>query len=337
MSHATWAVVAVVLALWAAYAVGAEQRVRAAAGQTVVVPTRLSESPGYTGRISLPIHYSKKYGIFMVTVRLSPNFGRPIDCVMDTGSRHLCVSRREAGRYGRPARRGPKQLRYGTQSDDVVWEETTVRLGSHDLRNMAIAVSDARHGNPSFNVFGLSVNMKDAAATGAVPFLRQLAGPVNERPTFCIEMRHRTGGMLHINHACAGRNRMRLVRGVHWYLTPLVDVRIGGVPVAGAAGVRYCMFDTGSNMLGSSPHVHDALVAALRRAPGSDLEIRLQREDNTIYTYTIPPSTYTWTDGRTLLLDPHEIGREDVLILGSLVMLGRTIHVDPDDHLLTIA
>ena len=68
MPQATWAVVALVLALWAAYAVAAEQRIRAAAGQTVVVPTRLAESPGYTGRISLPIHYSRQYGIFMVTV-----------------------------------------------------------------------------------------------------------------------------------------------------------------------------------------------------------------------------------------------------------------------------
>jgi hypothetical protein len=336
--HATtWAVVAAVLALWVALGLAAEQRARAAAGQVVVVPTRLAESPGYTGRISLPIHYSTQYGIFMVVVRLSPNFGRPIECVMDTGSRHLLVSRREAGRHGRPRRKGPPRLRYGTQSDDVVWEEATVRLGAHDLRNMAVAVSNARHGDPAFNVFGLSVNMKESSDRGAVPFLRQLAGPLGRRPTFCIEMRHRRGGMLHINHECAGPNRLRLLRGVHWYLTPLVDVRVGGVPVAEAAGLRYCMFDTGSNMLGSAPHVHRGLVAALRRAPGSTVEVRLRREDNEVYVYSIPAATYTWTDGRTLLLDPHEIGRADVLILGSLVMLGRTIHIDPDDHLLTIA
>lgn len=335
----TWAVVAAVLTMWVTLGMAAEYRARAAAGQMVVVPTRLYETPGYTGRISLPIHYSTQYGIFMVVVRLSPNFGRPIECVMDTGSRHLLVSRREAGRHGRPRLKGPSRLRYGTQSDDVVWEEATVRLESHDLRNMTVAISNARHGDPAFNVFGLSVNMKEPSANAeeAVPFLRQLAGPLHRRPTFCIEMQHRRGGMLHINHECAGPNRMRLLRGVHWYLTPLVDVRVDGVPVPEAAGLRYCMFDTGSNMLGSSSHVHHGLVAALRRAPGSTLEIRLRREDNEVYVYPIPAATYTWTDGRTLLLDPHEIGRPDVLILGSLVMLGRTIHIDPDDHLLTIA
>ena len=139
--------------------------------------------------------------------------------------------------------------------------------------------------------------MKELAGPGAVPFLRQLAGPSAGGPLFCIEMKHRRGGMLHINHECAGPNRLRLVRGVHWYLTPLVDVRVGGVPVAEAAGLRYCMFDTGSNMLGSSPDVHRALAAALRRAPGSTVEVRLRREDGVIYTYAIP-AQHLHVDGR---------------------------------------
>ena len=280
-------------------------------GQQHTVPLTKTASGVYTASVGVATH----------------NDGfEVVHCVVDTGSSHLCVG---GVAVGGTRKSGPQQIHYGTQVDDVNWSTVDVRVGG-TVHTVTLASTNRRRCSSPvcFNVMGLAYRGNTGSfPPPPVPLLQQLQG-VHTR--FSLTLGHH-GGTLVFDPP---RRRICLFRslpGNHtWYLVELRDMFVrehGGGTVAISTNVpNKLMVDSGSNMLGVSPGV----AVGLRRVLGSqgrgDLVLRIGDARGSVFDYVVPESVYRHTDG-TLLLDDHG-ARHDIVVLGSLFMVGHTFVFD---------
>ena len=301
------AIVVVLVVCVAVVAIAVTRHVRS--GTRDVLTLRLTKTPSgvYTA---------------MVDVGTSRGGFTAIPCVVDTGSRHLCVAGADVGGTRRP---GPAQIHYGTQVDDVSWHDVAVRVGG-TVGTAAVAVANRRHCKSPvcFNVFGLAIG---GATASFPPTPGPFATQFMERPRFSLALGQRGGSLVFNPPATPHMRYFDTIPGDHaWYVIELRDIlhvaegHHTAESIHGHQCPRKLMVDSGSNMLGVPRGLARGLRSRLRG--GGDLVLRLADRQGRDYDYVVPESTYRHTDG-TLLLD-DDGARHDVVVLGSLFMAGRT-------------
>lgn len=315
---------------------------RVPVGNTVVNipmhPVVSSEDKG----LVIPVHYTRA-GVYVARLHVGPSRD-PVECVLDTGSRHLSIRALDISTPGEVLN-GPRTLYYGSQTDTVQWQSTLVnmccRAGRPVPYTLKVAVAHARTCSTSrcFNVLGLSTG--GSHTDDVIPVLEQLAGG-SEDLSFCVALRDRTGGELRINRNCLeneGMHVFRLISGTNWYLTHLVGVfqeppdGRPPIPLRGSWPDKI-MIDTGSNMLGTSAARTRELHRVFAARGQGNLILRMLKYDYTTYDYVVPESVYRYDNG-DLLVDPHEV-RNDILVMGAMFLIGREIAVNSSRRCLGI-
>lgn len=281
---------------------------------------------------TLTLHLTRTpSGVYTALIDVGTSHGgfSAIPCVVDTGSRHLCVG--GGADVGGTRRAGPGQIHYGTQVDDVSWREVAVRIGG-TVRTTTVAVADRRRcmSPTCFDVFGLAIGATVASFPPTPrPFTTQFM--IHPRFSLTLHALGQRGGSLVFNPPTTPHARLfkTIPGGYAWYvvkLTAILHRRRGAVvPIHGCHGPEKLMVDSGSNMLGVPPGVADGLRTTL--SSGGDLVLRLVDIHGRDFDYIVPESTYRHMDG-TLLLDDH--ARHDMVVLGSLFMVGRTFVFDDE-------
>ena len=261
-------------------------------------------------RPAIPLRYIPQTGLYVARVRLGGS--RPMDCVVDTGSRYLNVI--EAVEppgtwHADPDESGPVTIRYGTQRGDVDWYTAPLRIGDAKLPPVRFALTrevDCDSRVACFNVLGLN----DRHGS----LLRQLGVR-----RFSLTLAADGGGELALDCAAVAPVMLPVHRNLPCWGVGLAAVTVGGRPVDCAASVL--LVDSGSNMLGveSAGPLREAL------AQGGDLCFHLVHGTRVVKFR--PPITEN-----VLIDDGH--APNGAVVLGSLLMRGTTFFFDCEAHTL---
>jgi hypothetical protein len=287
--------------------------------------------------------FSMREGIPFISVRLQSQPDRPITCVLDSGSGHLNVASQDCnvcdarhGVYVSSVHTGrTKSLAYGTQEDTVTVRRDQLlvtdrpqaffRADTAEAVDVEVHVTvDRTRDSSNFNVFGVS-------NTG---FLSQLLGP-DRALMVCFKPGNLNGFVTNVTsaeakeyRACAVANApLQSLMGLPFYTVRLKAIRIGGVAVPTP---RYCILDTGSNVISYPPQTFAAIadnVGVDKRLEivfgdaGPDFEGDAQADGGKL---VVPYLNYTF--GFQLMMDDDvpDFGIGPVMVLGCNGMLGYT-------------
>ena len=263
-----------------------------------------------------------QYGRYFAKVSIADS---NVDCVVDTGSRHLVISALalppDVGDIFSPKGEqvtGPPTLYYGTQTDYVNWRRATVDIAGY-RRDATFAVTQKRTCQHSgcFNVLGLAAPHRGAG----LPFLRQI---LPGTPAMTIDFGRNP--YLHLGAAKSSSNWFPLIDHGHWFVLGLhgTYVRRRDGTHTQIADATQLMLDTGSNMLGCNPATKEAMETGL--ADGDDLVLLLHDTMGLEIPYVVPSHMYRHRDG-SLLVDAHH-AQDKMLVLGALFMRDRRFSFD---------
>ena len=306
---------------------------------------------------ALPLAYDS--GVFVLPLLLG---GQLVHAVVDTGSELLVVASTECrgcarsqGRYD-PATASPVAalggsetiLRYGTQTDSVEFVSDTLHFIGLPEGSCAAGTAGApvvevprvrfglvveRHGESNFNILGLCA--PPSGPSQSLPFLTEVMP--ESQLVFTVRM-HPDKGWLAFGEPrglqeCTGRvpkyvslqrTPMETVAGVpfNFYMTPLTGVTVGGTPLR--TSPKFLLWDTGSNMCGTSRKVLEEMQELGLKRGGEDLEFLMTTVDGRRATLRVRPSVYCWDDGSLLVEDHapfhHQKLNDDLFVLGSLLI-----------------
>ena len=216
--------------------------------------------------------FTMNEGIPFIRIHLQSQPSQPFLCVLDSGSADLNVASPECGycdgahgAYVSNVKGMRTTLAYGTQTDTVIKKQDGLYLTSDTSATGAVSdidvhVTVARTKDSSnFNVFGIS----------QVGFMRNL---LNNRALLISFHWHSMGGFVtsitadqaSVYRDCALAHAP-LVRlpSLPFYIIRLTAIKIGGISVPSP---RYCIIDTGSNVISVPPQTFDALVPHIRES-----------------------------------------------------------------------
>jgi hypothetical protein len=282
-------------------------------------------------------------GIPFIRIRLASQPDHPFLCVLDSGSADLNVASPECdfcdaahGVYESSVHRGLRTtLAYGSQVDTaVVKRDRVILTEGGDAQSAAAAAVDVHvtvertRDSSNFNVFGLS-------STG---FLAKLLGPA--RALLINFPWHNTGGFvtsIGLQEAAAYRAcalvhaPLEHVRSLPFYMVRVKALRVGGVAVPAP---RYCIFDTGSNVVSVPPASFEALAPRLgigrsievvfgERGPEAEDADNADNADNA-GRIVVPHAHYTYFSQLMVDDDVPDFGVGSMMVLGCNGMLGHT-------------
>ena len=215
-----------------------------------------------------------------------------------------------------------------------------------DIPTIRFGLVLERTGASNFNIMGLS----DTVGMGDVSFLKSILKD-QENHIFTIYMHHENsfinfGGSARMMGQClqppTRLNFIPLVNSsqlmVKFYMIEIDRMELNGIPYM---GIKYVLFDTGSNLSATGPKTFRVLEKAMRS--GQTISFFFRTTTDTEASIEITKDVYMWHDSpESLLVEPHEpfadhLLNDSIFVLGSLFLQEFMLSFDLQNQTIGIA